>query len=549
MTATSPDDEKSVLLDIRGLVIEARSEDTWAPIVKGVDVTLHREEVLGLIGESGAGKSTIGLAALGFARDGCRISGGDISFDGIALRELSEGRMGRLRGARIAYVAQSAAASFNPARRIDDQVCETAVQHGIMSRPEARKRARRLYATLRLPDPDSFGRRFPHQVSGGQLQRAMVAMALVCGPDLIVFDEPTTALDVTTQIEVLAAIKDAIRAERAAALYITHDLAVVGQIADRIKVLLQGEEVEEGETEQILYHPKEDYTRKLVKVRSVSKPGHTDMSDTPAIEARHVTAAYGKGLKVLDDVSVSVAKGATTAIVGESGSGKSTLARAMTGLLPPLSGGCHLNGVELPPQLKHRSKDQLRRLQMIYQMPDVAVNPRQLIDEIIGRPLTFYFGTTGRKRRDRVAELLELVELSPDLAKRPPAALSGGQKQRICIARALAAEPDVVICDEVTSALDQVVADGVLKLLLRLQEEFQTSYVFITHDLATVRAIADDVAVMYLGQVVEHGAKDDILNNPQHDYTKKLLSSVPRMEMGWLDRVLAERAKGREAIS
>ncbi len=539
---------EDLLLDIRGLRIEGRTGETWSEIVKGVDVKLGHQEVLGLIGESGAGKSTIGLAAMGYARDGCRIAGGEIWFDGRDLAPASEAELRALRGARIAYVAQSAAAAFNPATTLNNQICETAVQHGIMSREEALAKAVALYGKLQLPEPETFGRRYPHQVSGGQLQRAMTAMAMVCGPDLIVFDEPTTALDVTTQIEVLAAIKHAIREERTAALYITHDLAVVGQIADRIMVLRHGETVELGDTEQILHEPREDYTRQLVQVRKVASGVlHAPRGEEPALAVDGVSAAYGgrDGPLVLKEVSLTVPRGTTVAVVGESGSGKSTLARVMTGLLPPMEGRCWLAGEALPPALKQRGKDQLRRLQMIHQMPDVSLNPRQKIGEAIGRPLTFYFGLGGAKRREQVRKLLEMVELPGEHADRYPGELSGGQKQRVCIARALAAEPDVIICDEVTSALDQIVADGVLRLLLRLQDETGTSYVFITHDLATVRAIADSVAVMYQGEVVEAGDKDSVLSNPRMAYTELLLSSVPRMEPGWLDDLLAEREARR----
>ena len=541
------DSRDDLLLDIRGLRIEARTGETWSEIVKGVDVQLGRQEVLGLIGESGAGKSTIGLAAMGYARDGCRISGGTILFDGVDLTAASIEQRRRLRGVKIAYVAQSAAAAFNPAQTLDEQVCEAAVQHGVMSRARAQAKARELYEKLQLPEPGSFGRRFPHQVSGGQLQRAMTAMAMVCEPDMIVFDEPTTALDVTTQIEVLAAIRNAIDEEDTAALYITHDLAVVAQIADRIKVLRYGETVEEGTADQILADPQQEYTRQLVNIRKVAGEPHETEPDTLSLEASGVTAAYGgaHGPRVLHDVALRVPRGTTVAVVGESGSGKSTLARVMTGLLPPIAGEIKLTGEPLPPALKQRSREQLRRLQMIYQMPDVSINPRQKIDEIVGRPLTFYFGVRGAERREQVEKLLAQVELGPDVADRLPGELSGGMKQRIGIARALAAEPEVIICDEVTSALDQVVADDVLRLLLRIQAETNTSYVFITHDLATVRAIADSVAVMYQGEVVEAGATQDVLTDPQTDYTKLLLSSVPVMKTGWLDELLAERERRR----
>ena len=391
------------LLRVEALRIEARLRDEWSEIVKGVDLVLRRRELLGLIGESGAGKSTIGLAAMGHVRSGCRIAGGSILFDGIELRDADAGTRRSLLGVRIAYVAQSAAAAFNPAHTIGSQVIESALCHGVMGPAAARERAVALYRQLQLPSPETFGRRYPHQVSGGQLQRAMLAMAMVCGPDMVVFDEPTTALDVTTQLEVLVAMKQAITAENMAGLYITHDLAVVAQLADRIMVLRHGEPVEEGGTERILEAPRADYTRQLLNVRKALKPDRQPAHGDPVLRLEGITASYGAaGPRVLDDVSLSVSRGRTAAIVGESGSGKSTLARAATGLLPPLQGRIELAGEQLGYRLRDRGREQLRRLQMIYQMPDVSINPAQRIEEVIGRPLTLYFGMTGARRRERV---------------------------------------------------------------------------------------------------------------------------------------------------
>ena len=537
-------DPKDTLLTMRGLRIEGRSEDGWQEIVKGVDLTLRRGEVLGLIGESGAGKSTIGLAAMGYARDGCRISGGSITFDGIDLRTASERRKRVLRGNRIAYVAQSAAASFNPAHKLIDQFSEAPWLHGVMARSEAEADAKELYRRMRLPNPDEIGFRYPHQVSGGQLQRAMTAMAMACRPDLIIFDEPTTALDVTTQIEVLSAIRDAVRNFGTAAIYVTHDLAVVAQMADRVKVLLRGEEVEDAPTRQMLERPTKDYTKSLWAVRSFQNPPKPAPAPdaVPVVEVRGVSASYGAN-PVLSDVSFSIHAGRTVAVVGESGSGKSTTARVITGLLHPTAGRILLDGKPLPPDYRNREKGQLRRIQMIYQMADTALNPRQKIGEIIGWPVEFYTGRKGRARTERVRELLDLIELDSDrFIDRYPAELSGGQKQRIGIARALAAEPDFIICDEVTSALDQLVAEGILKLLIRLQTEMNLAYMFITHDIATVRAIADEVVVMKAGGVVETGEKAEIFAPPHADYTELLLSSVPEMDPEWLTRVLAARS-------
>jgi peptide/nickel transport system ATP-binding protein len=534
-----------MLLEMKDLRIDGWSEDqeTWLPIVKGVDVQLRRGEVLGLIGESGAGKSTIGLAALGYARYGCRISGGQILLDGKDIRAFSTRELLELRGRRVSYVAQSAAAAFNPAQTLMGQIVEAPVRHGVMSRRDAVNKTIRLFEVLGLPEPRTFGDRYPHQVSGGQLQRAMTVMALSCNPDIVVFDEPTTALDVTTQVDVLAAIKRAIQEEDTAALYITHDLAVVAQVADRIMVLRYGEAVEVGETAQILHQPQQPYTRELVNVRRVGGGEPPREREAPVLEVDRISASYtrSRDFLVLQDVSTRVRPGETLAVVGESGSGKSTLARVITGLLPPLEGAIRFQGKPLAPALKERSKEQLRELQMIYQMPDVALNPRQRVGEIIGRPLQFYFGLSAGARRQRVVELLRQIELPPDFAERYPAELSGGQKQRVCIARALAAEPKLIICDEVTSALDQLVADEILKLLLRIQNETRVAYLFITHDLATVKAIAHAIVVMYRGRVVEQGPKHEVLTPPHDDYTDLLLKSVPEMEVGWLENVLATR--------
>ena len=531
------------LLEIRGLKIEGNSDGVWHPIVKGVDLTLKRGEVLGLIGESGAGKSTIGLAAMGFARPGCRIVEGTIMFDGIDLRAASEEEKRARWGARIAYVAQSAAAAFNPAHKLIDQTVETAVRRGVMDRDKAVADSIDLYRRLQLPNPEKIGDRYPHQVSGGQLQRAMTAMAMSCRPDLIIFDEPTTALDVTTQVEVLAAMRDIVEQFHTAAIYITHDLAVVAQMADRIMVLRHGLEVEEAPTRDMLKEPKQDYTKTLWAVRKLAK--EESISDDVVLNIRNVDASYSGVVKVLDNVTVRLPRGRTVAVVGESGSGKSTLARAITGLLPPSKGDISFNGKTLPRALKDRDKDTLRRIQMIYQSADTSLNPRQTIRDIIGRPLEFYHGIKGAARDRRVAELLDAIELNESYIDRLPTEVSGGQKQRLSIARALAAEPDIIICDEVTSALDQIVQEEILTLLMKLQKDTNVSYLFITHDIATVRAISDEIVVMHQGKVVQQGPKSQVLNPPYPAYTELLLSSVPQMDPDWLTNLLAQRAQGK----
>jgi peptide/nickel transport system ATP-binding protein len=533
------------LLSFKNLKIEATAyppgeRPRHVVLVDGVTVSVQKGKVLGLIGESGAGKSTIGLSAMAFGRGGVRLTGGEIVLNGRDIRTADAGALRSLRGREVTYVAQSAAASFNPAKKLMEQVIETSVSHGVMTKAEAEARAVSLFRQLSLPNPETIGERYPHQVSGGQLQRVMTAMALCPKPDLVIFDEPTTALDVTTQIDVLAAIKRAIHETGVAALYITHDLAVVAQVADDILVLRHGKMVEYGSTDQIINAPREPYTQALVSVRSID---HAEKAPAPPVlSVQNVTARYkGTSFDVLKNVNVDVAPGQTLAIVGESGSGKSTLARAITGLLPPSAGRIQFAGRTLSADLSGRSKDDLRELQMIYQMADVAMNPRQTVGTIIGRPLEFYFGLTGEAKRLRIQELLDQIEMGAGFADRYPAELSGGQKQRVCIARALAAKPKLIICDEVTSALDPLVADGILKLLLDLQARENVAYLFITHDLATVRAIADKIAVMFKGQVVRYGQKTDVLSPPFDDYTDLLLSSVPEMELGWLEKVIQTR--------
>ena len=326
-------------------------------------------------------------------------------------------------------------------------------------------------------------------------------------------------------------------------------------MADRVKVLLRGDEVEEADTRTMLDAPREDYTKSLWAVRSFQRPQKplAKKGTVPVISLRNVTAAYGNNEPVVRDVSFHIHEGRTVAVVGESGSGKSTTARCITGLLPPMTGEIAFQNQVLPADYRKRSVDQLRQVQMIYQMADTALNPRKRIGEIIGRPVEFYLGLGGAEKRRRVEELLELIEMDPkEYINRLPSELSGGQKQRIGIARALAAEPKFIICDEVTSALDQLVAEGILKLLTRLQEEMKLSYMLITHDLSTVRAIADEVVVMKDGLIVEAGPKDEMFTPPHHAYTDLLLSSVPEMNPDWLGDLLAQRGAenlGDAAIS
>ena len=539
MMSTKRGKKGDILLEMKDIRIDGFSDERWHKIIKGIDLTLHRGEVMGLIGESGAGKSTLGLASMGFTKPGCKITSGSVIFDGQELVTASEDKKRALWGTRIAYVAQSAAASFNPAHRLLNQTVEASLNQNLQSRDLAEADARDLYKQLQLPDPQNIGDRYPHQVSGGQLQRMMTAMAMSPRPDLIIFDEPTTALDVTTQVEVLVAMRSIVEKFNTAALYITHDLAVVAQMADVIKVLRYGKEVEEADTRKMLKSPREEYTKSLWSVRALEKAEAP--SEDIVLSINNVDAAYNGSLKVLHDVNIKIPRGRTVAVVGESGSGKSTTARVITGLLPPMTGSVQFNGEVLPTELKDRSKDQLQRIQMIYQSADTAMNPRQTIAEIIGRPLEFYHDLTGLQKQERILELLKMIELDESFYDRLPSELSGGQKQRVCIARALAADPEIIICDEVTSALDQIVQEGILKLLLNLQKDYNITYLFITHDIAVVNAISDEIVVMYQGAVIEQGMKSEIMSPPHPEYTQLLLNSVPEMDPDWLSKLVKSR--------
>ena len=545
----------SELLEVRDLKIEARKEDgTPIPIVKGVSFDVKAGEVVALIGESGSGKTTISLAALAYSKPGLEFSGGEVRLHGKDVLTMEPLEQRALRGHRVAYLAQSAAATFNPAITIGEQVTESAVLHGVLTQEEASRRATTLYHALELPDPDRLGKRYPHQVSGGQLQRLMAAMALIGNPDLLVLDEPTTALDVTTQIEVLKAFKKVIKEEGAAAIYVTHDLAVVAQIADHIVVLYSGEVQEQGSADQIINHAQHAYTKRLMAaVRPTPTAGMGDAlsdqhdRDVANLQVSKITAGYGgivdgKPLvTVLRDINVSVKNSHVVGVIGESGCGKSTLARVMAGLLPAAKGDVVLDGETLESDMKQRSLEELQKVQFVFQMADTALNPKQRIGEILGRPFEFYQGFKGKERRQKVAELLQMVELPIEFESRYPSELSGGQKQRVNLARALAANPEVMLCDEVTSALDSIVGANVIRLLKRLRDRTGVSFVFISHDLSTVASFADEIVVLYAGRVVEQGPVDEVLAPPYHPYTRLLISSVPELRIGWLEDTMQKR--------
>ena len=547
-------------LKIIDLVVEGRRPSgEWSRIVNGVTVEVESAEVVALIGESGAGKTTVALSALGYSKPGTRIVRGHVYLGDTDILTLDQSHRRKIRGRRIVYVAQSASAALNPAIPLGKLVAESLIVHGVAGSSQARERALELMKLLELPNPKNMARRYPHQVSGGQQQRVMLAMAMACLPHFLVLDEPTTALDVTTQIEVLQAIKDVIRKKESGAIYVSHDLAVVSQVADRIIVMRAGNVVEEAKTPEILRNPREEYTKQLIKAVRLAPTGSRDDKqgdqgrvhvNAPVLIVKNVCASYEKyswlhslpeEQHILHGVELSIYSGEVVALVGESGSGKSSLARVLAGLLPPLRGEVIFQDKRLNPTVKGRSLDELRKIQIVFQSPDTALNPVQRIEKAIGGPLELYFGLKGKARRARVEELLAMVELPSEYADRYPAELSGGEKQRVALSRAFAAEPEVILCDEVLSALDTVVGAAILDLLRDLRRKLGVAYLFISHDLATVATIADWVVVLYAGRVCEQGLRERVFSPPYHPYTALLMSSVPELRCDWLEDVLRMR--------
>ena len=517
-----------------------------ATLVDALSFTIRPGEVLALIGESGSGKTTTALALMGHARRGCRISGGSVRIGDVDVLALGARQLRALRGRTVSYIAQSAAASFDPSRSILDQVVEPACLHGTLPRGEAELKAIALFRELALPEPETIGQRYPHQVSGGQLQRLMAAMALITDPEVVILDEPTTALDVTTQVEVLRAFRRVVRERQVTAVYVSHDLAVVAQMADHILVLRDGRMREVGATERLLAAPQNEYTQSLLAAArpATRSAGTVGTGAEVLLRVKGLSAGYGPrgpdgkpAVTILEDIDLELKRGQAIGVIGESGSGKTTLARVVAGLLPPSMGTMEFDGRALPPALRQRSREDLRRIQIVFQSADTALNPSQTIERILARPLQFYRGLKGEPLRRRIDELLDLVKLPRTLAGRLPGGLSGGQKQRVNLARALAADPDLILCDEVTSALDTVVGAAVLDLIAELRRELGVSYLFISHDLHTVRAVCDEIVVMRHGRKLAQVARADYDRGPHHPYYEELARAVPEMRRGWLDEL------------
>ena len=552
------------ILSVSNLVTSFRVEGQWKPVVKGVSFDIAPKETVALVGESGSGKSVTALSTMRLTPAGNSRSEGSVKLMGRELLTLPNSEMRKIRGNEMAMIFQEPMTSLNPVLTIGFQIAESLILHRGMSRSEAEAETVRLLEKVRIPAAKSRFHEYPHRFSGGMRQRVMIAMALACKPKLLIADEPTTALDVTIQAQILQLIKVLQEEEGMSVLFITHDMGVVAEIADRTVVMYNGEAVETGETEQIFNRPEHPYTRSLLSAvpKLGSMGGHTrpmrfpvvdretglsdvptETSDTVEAAARPVLEVSGlttrfdirsgilggvKGrVHAVENVSFSLQPGETLALVGESGCGKSTTGRSVMRLIEPQAGSVLLDGEDLIKLSASEMRDRRKRIQMIFQDPFASLNPRMNVGTAIAEPLIINNLASRSEARDKVAELLRRVGLLPEMANRFPHEFSGGQRQRICIARALAVEPRIIVADEAVSALDVSVKAQVINLMLELQERMKLAYLFISHDMAVVERVSHRVAVMYLGEIVEIGPREAIFGNPQHPYTKRLLAAVP----------------------
>ncbi|MBA3516630.1 MAG: ABC transporter ATP-binding protein [Rhizobiales bacterium] len=600
------------VIRVTGLKIAYRDADSWLRVLHGVDFTIARGEVLGLVGESGCGKSTAGLQLLGYRHPNMRVEGGQVLFQGQDLLSLRRRELDRLRGDRIGFVPQNPTTALNPGIRVGRQVAETLILHKrAEGLAKAFDRAAELFDLVGLPEPRRLLARYPHQLSGGQQQRVCIAIAVACEPDLVVLDEPTTGLDVTTQEQIISLLVNLRARLGTAMLYVTHDLGVLAQIADRVGVMYAGHIVETAPAAELFGAPRHPYTKGLVaSVPRIDDPvnaaqamplqgalrrrelppgcpfaprcAHSEPScwerrqfleevrpdhrvacqrwravgagrvaaevialrgpnrtPEPILSLQEVTLAYGrqnglvgrwlpgKPFVAVRDLSFVIGKGETFALVGESGSGKSTVARAVSGLLPSSTGTIRFDGAPLAGSYRNRTADERRRIQYVFQNPDASLNPRAPVGKILGRPLQMFLQLSRREAEARIERALSDVQLEAGYAARYADQLSGGERQRVAIARALIAEPELLLCDEILSALDVSVQANIIQLLRRLRAERAISMLFISHDLAVVRSLADTVAVLFRGQLMEIGRNEDIFAPPYHPYTHSLLMAVP----------------------
>jgi peptide/nickel transport system ATP-binding protein len=527
------------ILSIEGLTVALPAWSDRRQAVAGVSLSIRREEILCVVGESGSGKSVMGKSILGLLpAPHVRVTGGRIVFEGRDLLQASEDEMRAIRGGRIAMIFQEPMTALNPLMRVGKQIDEVLEVHTRLSAPERRKRVMAMLEDVHLADPERIIDSYPHQLSGGQRQRVMIAMALALEPALIIADEPTTALDVTTQAQILQLLKELQRAHGTAVLFITHDFGVVAEIAHRVAVMRHGEIVETGETDAVLCRPQAQYTKDLVAAVPSLVPRAHDrgIEPTPLLAVRDLEKSYvgsgglfGAGKRRVDavqKVSLDINRQSSLALVGESGSGKSTLARCIIGLETPDGGEVLLDGQRVSGLSRAAMRPVRKSMQMVFQDPFASLNPRQRVGEIIAIGPRIQ-GASRREALDRARELLSLVGLTPESADRYPHEFSGGQRQRIGIARALAVEPKLIIADEPVSALDVSVQKQVLDLLNELRRKFGLSMLFITHDLRVAATVCEEIAIMNHGVIVERGATADIFAAPQHPYTRSLLEAVP----------------------
>ncbi|MCO5091855.1 ABC transporter ATP-binding protein [Bosea sp. (in: a-proteobacteria)] len=528
------------VLEVEDLAIAYRTAGGLVEAVRGVSFDVRQGEIFALVGESGSGKSTTAHAVLGHFGSNGLLRGGHIRYRGRDIAHLPAAELRSLRGARIAIVHQDPGKALNPIMRVGDQIAEVIAAHRKLSRGEAMRGAVEMLAAVNMPDPEGASRRYPHEFSGGQRQRILIAIAFACDPDLLILDEPTSGLDVTNEAAVLELLGQIIARRGAAALFITHNLGLVARFADRVAVMSQGEIVEQGDVEAIFYHPRHDYTRRLLAANPVMSariparpPSGEEILSVTGLRYEYKIRGGFLNLRPLsftavEDAAFTLARGETLALVGESGAGKTTIGRMVAGLAARRSGEIRYRGRVLGADVKRRSRSDLRIIQMIFQNPDVTLNPAKTIGYAVGRPLRqFRPQMSAREIEAEVASLLRAVSLPEDFAARHPNQLSGGQKQRVAIARAFAAAPDLIVCDEPLSALDVSVQASILKLLRKLQDERGIAYLFISHDLAVVREIADRVIVLYRGAICETGTVGAIFEPPYHPYTEALLATIP----------------------
>ena len=510
-------------------------------IIKGISFELQAGKIFALVGESGSGKSVTSMAAMRLLPDALKITAGTVEAMGVDLFNLSEARMQEVRGRKVAMIFQNAMTALNPVQTVGQQVAETLKLHTALRGASLRARVMELFAEVGIPEPDTRFNFYPHELSGGQQQRIMIAMALACEPEVLIADEPTTALDVTIQEQVLDLIQELTQSRQLAVLLITHDMGVVRHVADEVAVMYHGEIIERASVHEFFHNPQQEYSKRLIDALPDLSKFHHERSHEPLLTVEDVKVYFPirRGVlqrvvdytRAVDGVSLTIGRAETYALVGESGSGKSTLGRAILNLEEIAGGDVRFKGKTMQGISRSEMLPLRKKIQVIFQNPFSSMNPRLTIGEIISEGMiSLGLGLSASEREAKTASLLERVQLTAEFSRRYPHELSGGQLQRVAIARALAVEPELIICDEPTSALDVSIRAEVLDLLQELQREFGVSYLFITHDLSIVPTLAHHVGVMQSGKIVEQGSAEQILTNPQHPYTKALLASVPRID-------------------